>query len=294
MRSPSPLRVYGILAAGVFALGWSAILIRLAEAPPLAIAAYRMLGGALLLLPAAGPSLPSLWRGLEPRQRIVWAASSVFLALHFSLWIESLRHTSVASSVILVTTNPIFAGIGGWLLLGEREGRRFWAGVALTALGGVLLAGTDARVWSGSMYGNALALGGAVMVSGYLICGRKLRGSIPLVPYVTVCYGLSGALLALAAMASGQPLTGYSEQTWLLLGVMVAGPTLIGHTSVNYALAHLPPGRVSLTILGEPVVATALAWWILSEPRSAVRAGAGSLIVAGIIWGARSRDKGPK
>ena len=289
MEPPSPFRLYGFLVVGIFTLGWSAILIRLAEAPPVAIAAYRMLGGSLLLLPVVGHSLSSLWRGLSFFQRIVWVASSVFLALHFSLWIESLRHTSVASSVVLVTTNPIFAGIGGWLLLGEREGCRFWGGVALTILGGVLLAGTDARGWSGSTFGNTLALGGAVMASGYLICGRKLRSSIPLLPYVAVCYGLSGVLLLLAAMATGETLTGYSGYTWLLLSLMVVGPTLTGHTSVNYALAYLPPGRVSLTILGEPVVATALAWWILSEPLTTVRTGAGVLMISGIIWGAKRR-----
>ena len=241
---PSAGRLYSVLAAGVFTLGWSAILIRLAEAPPLAIAAYRMLGGAALLLPFV--SLPSVWRSLSPRQRGIWAASAVFLALHFALWIESLRHTSVASSVVLVTTNPVFAGIGAWLILGEREGGRFWAGVACTAAGGVLLAWSDARVWTGSPLGNVLALGGAVMASGYLICGRKLRGHIPLATYAGVCYGASGTLLAGAAWGAGAPLAGYPGATWALLGAMALGPTLIGHTSVNYALAHLPPGRVSL------------------------------------------------
>ncbi len=289
---PSAGQLYGVLAAGVFTLGWSAILIRLAEAPPLAIAAYRMLGGAALLLPFGAASLPSVWRSLSPRQRGIWAASAVFLALHFALWIESLRHTSVASSVVLVTTNPIFAGIGGWLILGEREGRRFWAGVACTAAGGVLLAWSDARVWTGSPLGNVLALGGAVMASGYLICGRKLRGHIPLAPYAAVCYGASGALLAGAAWGAGAPLAGYPGATWALLGAMALGPTLIGHTSVNYALAHLPPGKVSLTILGEPVVAVVLAWWLLSEPLTLPRAAAGALMLAGIVLGAGAEGKG--
>ncbi len=286
----SGIRLYGILAAGVFTLGWSAILIRLADAPPLAIAAYRMLGGAALLLPVAGPALWALWRGLGPRSRTIWAASALFLTLHFALWIESLRHTSVASSTVLVTTNPIFAGIGGWLFLGEIEKRRFWSGVALTAAGGAWLAWSDAGAWSGSPLGNALALGGAVLASGYLICGRMLRGHIPLLPYVAGCYGLSGILLAGVAWALDQPLTGYSGRTWALLAAMAAGPTLIGHTSVNYALAYLRPGKVSLVILGEPVVAAALAGWLLAEPLGGERAAACALILAGIAWGAQSHD----
>lgn len=303
MSRHAGLRIYSVLGAGVFTLGWSAILIRFAEAPPLAIAAYRMLGAALVLLPFSAGSILSLWRGLAPRQRWIWVASAMFLALHFALWIESLRHTSVASSVVLVTTNPIFAGIGGWLFLGEREGRFFWAGAGITIAGGFLLVWADAGAAAGaaagdlagsslgSPMGNALALGGAVMASGYLLCGRALRRNMPLIPYVTVCYGVSGIFLALAALAAGQPLSGYSPSTWALLGVMVLGPSLIGHTAVNWALAHMPPGKVALSILGEPVVAAVLAWWLLAEPLGGVRALACAMILAGIAWGAASRRK---
>ncbi len=289
MNARPSLRLYGFLAAGVVALGWSAILIRLAEAPPLAIAAYRMAGGAVCLLPFAAGALAPIWRSLSRRERALWVGSALFLALHFALWIESLRHTSVASSVVLVTTNPIFAGLGGWLLLGEREGGAFWAGVACTLAGGVLLAWSDAHSWAGSGWGNFLALAGAAMASGYLLCGRSLRRRLPLIPYVTLCYGLSGALLAGAAWGTGQALSGYPAATWLLLAAMAAGPTLIGHTAVNYALGHLPPGRVALTILGEPVAATGLAWWLLAEPLTPARAAAGALVLAGIAWGVRAR-----
>lgn len=279
--------MYAVLAAGIIALGWSAILIRLADAPPLAIAAYRMLGGAALLLPFTAKNLPALWGSLSAHQRALWVLSGLLLAFHFSLWIESLRHTSVASSVVLVTTNPIFAGVGAWLLLGEREGRTFWAGVAVTTFGGALLGWSDARSWGGSGLGNMLALGGAVMASGYLLCGRSLRRYLPLGPYVTVCYGLSGTILVVGASVSGQPLSGFSWSTWILLGLMAVGPTLIGHTAVNYALGYLPSGRVALAIVGEPVVASVLAWWILDEPLTGIRAIAAIFILMGIIWGSQ-------
>ncbi|MEE9276686.1 MAG: DMT family transporter, partial [bacterium] len=279
MSPPSPARLYGCLAIGVIALGWSAILIRLAEAPPLAIAAYRMAGGAALLLPFTGRRLPAAWRSLTPRERALWLAAAVFLAVHFSLWIKSLSHTSVASSVVLVTTNPVFAGLGGWLLLREREGGALWVGVAFTLLGGLLLVWSDARAWSGSGWGNFLALAGAVMASAYLLCGRRLRGRLPLAPYVTVCYGVSGLLLFAAAWGAGQPLASYSDQTWLLLAAMVLGPTLIGHTSINDALGYMPPGKVALAIVGEPVIATALAWHLLAEALTPERAAAAALIL---------------
>jgi drug/metabolite transporter (DMT)-like permease len=115
---------------------------------------------------------------------------------------------------------------------------------------------------------------------------------MPLLPYVTLCYGLSGLLLTGAAWSAGQPLAGFSLETWLLLAAMTAGPTLIGHTAVNFALAHLPPGQVALAILGEPVAAAALAWWLLAEPLTPARAAAGGLILAGIVWGSRFRGEG--
>lgn len=285
MRIP----LYLCLLVGVLALGCSAILIRLAEAEPLAIAAYRMGGAALLLLPFTGRGLLGAWSALSGKERTIWAGAGAFLALHFAFWIESLSHTSVASSVVLATTNPIFAGVGGVLLLGEREGRRFWLGVGLATAGGVGLAYSDFLGRAGTFWGNFLALSAAVMASSYMLCGRKIRTKVPVAAYVTACYGWSGVLLLGAALLAGQPLGGYSPGTWLLLLAMILGPTLIGHTSINYALGHLHPGKVALAVVGEPVVATGLAWWLLQEAPSAMRLLACLCILTGIVWGGRSR-----
>ncbi len=283
------IHVYVYLAVGVLALGSSAILIRLADAEPLAIAAYRMAGGALLLLPFTRGSIIAEWNALSGKERTIWAGSGVFLAFHFALWIESLSHTSVASSVVLATTNPIFAGIGGILLLGEREDRNFWLGVMIAVGGSIALAYSDYLGWQGSFWGNGLALSAAVMASAYMLCGRKLRMKIPVATYVTACYGLSGILLVGAASAAGQPLSGFSANTWVLLLAMILVPTLIGHTSINYALGHLRSGKVALAILGEPLVAIGFAWWLLDEVPTHNRFLACLCILAGIALGGRSK-----
>ena len=282
--------VYFYLFVGVMALGCSAILIRLADAEPLAIAAYRMGGGALLLLPFTRKNIMGAWDALSFREKMVWMGSGIFLAFHFAFWIESLSHTSVASSVVLATTNPIFAGVGGIVLLGEREGRNFWLGVMLAIGGSAILAYSDFVGRADSFWGNFLALSAAVMASAYMLCGRKLRRKIPVATYVTMCYGFSGVLLFGAALILGQPLGGYSHDTWLLLLAMILGPTLIGHTSVNYALGHLYPGKVALAVVGEPLVATGLAWWLLQEVPTSSRFFACSIILVGIVLGGRSKS----
>ena len=282
--------VYFYLFVGVIALGCSAILIRLADAEPLAIAAYRMGGGALLLLPFTAKNAMYVWGVLSLKEKIIWAGSGLFLAFHFAFWIESLSHTSVASSVVLATTNPIFAGIGGVVLLGEREGRNFWLGVVLAIGGSAVLAYSDFVGRDDSFWGNFLALSAAVMASAYMLCGRKLRVKIPVATYVTGCYGFSGILLIGAAFILGQPLGGYSNDTWLLLFAMILVPTLVGHTSINYALGHLHPGKVALAVVGEPLVATALAWWLLQEVPTSSRLFAYSIILIGIVLGGRSKS----
>lgn len=282
--------VYFYLFVGVIALGCSAILIRLADAEPLAIAAYRMGGGALLLLPFTAKNAISIWGALSFKEKIIWASSGIFLAFHFAFWIESLSHTSVASSVVLATTNPIFAGIGGIVLLGEREGRNFWLGVVLAIGGSAVLAYSDFMGRDDSFWGNFLALSAAVMASAYMLCGRKLRIKIPVGTYVTGCYGFSGILLIGAAIILEQPLSGYSNDTWLLLLAMILVPTLVGHTSINYALGHLHPGKVALAIVGEPLVATGLAWWLLQEVPTSSRLFACSIILIGIVLGGRSKS----
>ena len=282
--------LYFYLFVGVIALGCSAILIRLADAEPLAIAAYRMGGGALLLLPFTAKNAMYIWGALSLKEKIIWAGSGIFLAFHFAFWIESLSHTSVASSVVLATTNPIFAGIGAVVLLGEREGRNFWLGVVLAIGGSAVLAYSDFVGRDDSFWGNLLALSAAVMASAYILCGRKLRIKIPVATYVTGCYGFSGILLIGAAIILEQPLSGYSNDTWLLLFVMILVPTLVGHTSVNYALGHLYPGKVALAVVGEPLVATGLAWWLLQEVPTSSRFFACSIILMGIVLGSRSKS----
>lgn len=283
LSSPRGARTALVLGVGVASLSWAAILIRLTVAPAVTVAAWRMVLSAVVLIPAIG-----LRRRLLSRLGLRWAlAAGAFLALHFVFWIESLRHTTVASSVALVTTNPIFVGILSAVLLGERPSRALWEGIGLSVAGGLLIGWGDVVLGGAALWGDALALLGAVAASAYLLLGRRARGE-DLLPYVAVTYGTAAVLLLLAAIVveCGNPLPLPGDWLWLCL--MAAGPQLLGHTSVNWALRRFPASVVAVAILGEPVGASLWAYAVFGERPGLVQGLGIILVLTGIVRALRA------
>jgi drug/metabolite transporter (DMT)-like permease len=188
--------------------------------------------------------------------------------------------------VTLVQAQPVFVAVGAWLLLRERVTRRMAAGIAVAVAGmasmslGDFLGGV--AIGPRPLYGNALALAGAVAAAGYVLAGRSLRQRISLIPYVTVVYGVCVVVLLAFVLAAGHPLTGYPAQEWLLFAGLAVGPGLLGHTVLNWALAHLESSVVSVSLLGEPVGATLLAVALLSETPTPATIAGGCVVLAGI------------
>lgn len=271
------------LVAGVVAISWAAILIRVADAPPLAIAFWRMaIAGAVVGAIAAGLRVPvhRSWRGIDG-----WtgAAAALLLALHFGFWIASLSYTSVAASVALVSTQPAFAAVLAALALGERPTRRGWWGIGLAAFGSVVVAGADLGLDGRALFGDALALSAAFWMAGYTVVARYLRATRSLLPYLVVVYGLTAAWLLAGAALGGVALTGFASSTWLALAGLALGPTILGHTAMNYALRYLEAHEVNVAILGEPVGAALWAALLLGEGVPPATAVGGGLVLAGIL-----------
>lgn len=280
----SPATIAGGLVVGVAAVSSAAVLIRLADAHPLAVAFWRTAGGTGLLAPAALRA-----RRNAPRlQAVQWAqltGAGVALAAHFALWIISLDYTTVASSVTLVTASPLFVGLGAAVFLGEPPRRRTWIGMAVTLVGALLIGVGDLQgleLGRRAVAGDALALGGAVAVSGYFLTGRAARRQLPVSVYATVVYAVAAAVLLPVCVAAGAELGGYTAGTWLALVGLVIGPQLLGHTVFNKLLAVVTATVVSIVVLAEPVGATLLAWLVLGElPAPLFWAGA-PLILVGV------------
>ncbi len=279
-----------ILGAGVLAVSSAAVLIRLAdEAPALVIAAYRMGLASAVLLPAALLYHRRRLAQVTSRQAVLMAASGGFLAIHFGTWISSLQYTSVASSVLLVTSSPIFVATASWAFLRERPLRQEVLGIALGVMGGVIVSVGDLSVGREELTGDLLAVAGAMAVTGYLLIGRKVRKQVPALAYAVVAYPMAAVLLLGAAVGVGGPFTGYGASTYLWLALVALVPQIVGHTSLNWALGHVRATGVAIAVMVEPIGASLLAWAVLSEAPSMTTVGGGALLLTGVFLALRRR-----
>ena len=287
-----------VLVLGIFAVSTSAILIRLAqrEAGSIVVAAYRLTFASLVLLPFAWGKREEI-RHLSRGQSGLIFLSGAFLAVHFAAWISSLAYTTVASSVVLVTTTPLWVGLLSPLVLSERLDARIWIGLLTALVGGILVGGSEAcRFAAGvltcpdlegffqgrAFLGNMLALIGAFMAAGYMLVGRRLRPTLSLVSYISTVYGTAALLLAIMALVSGEKITGFSTPTFLWFLGLALVPQLLGHTSYNYALGYLPAAFVSVAVLAEPIGSSLLAVLVLGEIPTSLEVLGGMIILAGI------------
>jgi drug/metabolite transporter (DMT)-like permease len=284
-----------VLSVGIVSISTAAVLIKLCDdAPPVVIAAARLGIASLVLIPGA-----AIVRGrggpvhLPARSLGYLGLAGVFLAAHFLFWITSLKHTSVMSSVVIVTTNPIFVGIASRFLFGERIGRNLVIGILVAAAGGGLMALADAGRAPGTLYGDLLALGGSIMASSYLLVGRKVRRELHFLAYVTPVYGVAAAILIAGVLVARQPIAGYRLSTYLCFLLLAMVPQLLGHGSLNWALRYTSATVVALVILGEPVGSTIFAWAVLDEIPASLQLLGGGLILAGIFVALRSRPVPP-
>jgi drug/metabolite transporter (DMT)-like permease len=271
-----------VLLFGVISVAFAAIFIRLAEAHPLVIATYRLSLAALVLAPLAWFKAREEIRRLKPLQFILSIVAGAFLALHFALWIWSLSYTTITSSVVLVTSSPIFVAIASYLLFREKITRRIIGGIIFSIIGAVIIGFNSWQLGGTSVHGSILALSGAIAVAGYLLIGRKLRQNMGLICYIFLTYTSATVFLLITSLIRGASLTGYSGETYLMFALLALIPQLLGHSALNWSLRFVPATMVTIAVLGEPVGATILGFFILKEVPGIIELIGGALILAGI------------
>ena len=301
---------FGLLIA-ILAVSTASIFIRFAqrEAPSLVIAALRLTFASLALAPVALSRHREELRKLTRGELALGLLSGIFLAVHFATWISSLEYTSVASSVVLVSTGPLWVALLAPIFLKEPLTRPVLIGMFLALAGGVIIGLSDSCVISlqgnglacppfsefvqgKAFLGNFLALAGAWAVAGYLMIGRRLRGGMNLVPYIFIVYGIAAVvLLGIMAVADQSPI-GFPPITYIWILLLALVPQLIGHSTYNWALRYLPAALVSITTLGEPIGSAILAYFILREIPTPLTIFGGVLILGGIYISSRVERQG--
>ena len=303
---PRLILPFAILGA-ILAVSTASIFIRLAqqEAPSLVIAAFRLTFASLILAPIALTRHRAELRRLTRCELLLALLSGVFLALHFATWITSLEYTTVASSVVLVSTSPLWVALLSPLVLREPLTRPVLIGMILALIGGVVIALSDACVWQtrltcpslaefvkgGAFFGNFLALAGAWMVAGYLLIGRRLRAKMSLVPYIFVVYSIAAVVLIIIMLAAGETPLGYPPMTYVWMLLLALVPQLIGHSTYNWALRYMPAALVAVTTLGEPIGSTILAYFLLREAPTWIKIGGAGMILVGIWLASKAETK---
>lgn len=278
-----------LLIFGVASASFSAILVRYADgAGPLAISFWRCAAGAVVLAPLAARRLASM----TPRAWVVCSVAGAFLALHFATWVTSLTLTSVASAVVLVTAGPIFVAALDRVFFGRRLSASGWTGICISLAGTVLIVGGDFH--GNSQLGDGLALAGGFAVAVYTLAGREARRDLGIFEYAAVTYAVAAVCLLVACVVSGESLSGYDATTWWAIAGLIVGPQLLGHTVINLVLKDLDATTVSVTIMTEPVIATALALVLFSEIPTAWFYPGALAVLAGIYVVAKATHVRPE
>ncbi len=297
------------IAVALIAVSTSSIFTRYAQvyASSLVIAAYRVSISALLLWPFTLAKHRPVLRTLTRKQLLLALLSGAFLAIHFMTWITSLEYTTVASSVVLVSTTPLFVALLAPLTIDEPVTRTIVIGLILALSGSVIVGISDACTWEAglrcpplaefmrgsALFGDLLALAGALSGAGYMLIGRKLRPQLPLLPYISLVYSAAAIILVLTTLGVGHSATGYPAEAYLWFLLLALLPQLIAHSTFNWALRYLPAAYVSITTLGEPIGSTFLAFLLLGEEPTGLMLLGGALILAGIAVASR-RNQAPQ
>lgn len=268
---------------GVFSVALSAIFVKMTSADSGVTAFYRMLFSILIMSPVFFMKYTQEIKKLSKRDWAFTSIAGIFLAFHFILWFESLNYTSVASSTVLVTLQPLFAFAGTYFFFKEKLSIKTLVSGVIAVLGSVLIGYGDFKISGSALYGDVLALIACALITGYLLFGQDVRQRLSLITYTFVVYSFSTIALFFYIIAKGESFGPYPASEWMWFLLLAIIPNLLGHTLFNWALKWVSTNAISIAILFEPVGAAILAYFILGELLSSSQIIGGTVVLCGII-----------
>ncbi|QDP99875.1 DMT family transporter [Lysinibacillus fusiformis] len=268
---------------GVIAVSLSAVFVKLANAEAGITAFYRMLFSVIIMAPLFFWKYTAELKQLSKRDWLFSSIAGIFLSFHFILWFESLNYTSVASSTVLVTLQPLFAFVGTYLFFKEKiTVKTIFAG-AIAIIGSVLISWGDFKLSGSAFYGDILALIACALITAYLLFGQDVRKRLSLITYTMIVYVVSTITLFIYVVIKGESFGPYATMDWIWFILLAIVPNLLGHTLFNWSIKYVSTNVVSIAILFEPIGAAVLAIFIFQEYLIETQIIGGLIVLFGII-----------
>lgn len=282
MEEPK-INPYAALVVGVISVSASAIFVKLCSSPSGVIAFYRLLFSVIFMLPIfLSKKYISELRLITKKDWLFSMVAGVLLAFHFILWFESLNYTSVASSTVLVTLQPIFAFIGTYFFFKERLSFKAIISGIIAVGGSTIISWGDFHISGSALFGDFLALIACAFVTGYLLFGQTVRKRLSLITYTFVVYFMSSFTLLIYVLICNQKMLPDKKSDWIYFILLALIPNLLGHTIFNWTIKWLSASTISMAILFEPVGATILAYFLLNEQTAWFQIIGGLIVISGI------------
>lgn len=274
-----------VMFLGVMGASMSSTFVRMSQAPSAVTAFYRLLWTVLLMSPLilGRKEIRQELLHVDRKALLLSALSGVMLAVHFSTWFESLRHTTVSSGTIIVSTEVIWVALAYCLLMKGRLSRKAVCAIAVTLAGSVVIALSDSSTGGNHLYGDFLALTAALAVAAYTLLGRIVRGRVSASVYTYIVYCFCCLCLLVLCIAQGNPILG-CPTSGIVCGLLLAVfSTIMGHSIFSWCLKYLPPTFVSAAKLCEPVIASVFAALLFREIPGGVQILGAVIILMGVV-----------
>lgn len=274
---------YIAIVVGVISVSLSAIFVKLTASPSGLTAFYRMLISVLIMLPLFLWKYKHEVKVLNKKDWVLSSIAGVMLAFHFIIWFESLNYTSIASSTVLVTLQPIFAFVGTYFFFKEKITLKSIIAALVAISGSVWISIGDFRISGSALYGDILALIACAFITGYLLFGQEVRKRLSLITYTMIVYCVSSITLLIYVLIVEGTFVPIEQMDWLYFLLLAIVPNLLGHTLFNYAVKWVSTNTISMAILFEPIGATILAYLIFNEKLITTQIIGGTIVVFGLI-----------
>jgi drug/metabolite transporter (DMT)-like permease len=275
------------LTVGIIAISFSSIFIKISNAPVSVQGMYRLLFTVLFMFPFMWRQM-NVYKKITRKDYFLLFFSGLFLSLHFLFWMGSLKLTTVASSTIILSLQPIFVLIGAYLVFREKTTKPAIVSMSVAIIGAIFVGWGDIGVSYQNIQGDALSILGTAAVAVHMLIGQKLLKTVPASVYSFVVFLTAVLIFSLYNLALSIPMTGYSEKEWGIFILLAVVPTVFGHVLFNWLLKYVTAATISMAILGEPVGASLLAYILLGEKLSVTQWLGGVIVITGLYFFLRS------